>query len=352
MSELDAHYDIDEVDEQIDAQLDTYLADQDGRGEELVLDATTVDETVPVQVVGAALPCVTDAQLDAFHDLMADPHYEHSKKLLTASQRADILGLLDFEGFKPAWYNPSDTKTRARLAKLRNHANNNYLVIDHQLYRRIASKREGDDLLLRQVFVYDAGDIIVARHKSLGHIGEDKTWQDISRKYYGISQMQVKMILKQCTTCMKQAPNRTRAPLQPILVERTLERLQIDMMDIGSIPAGPYKWILHIKDHFSKYSMLYPLTTKESAKIADCLQEFIRYYGVPEIIQSDNGREFKGAVVMLCKRLKIRIINGRPRHPQTQGLVEQANGVAKAKIRAWMVDNNSKYWPDAFIACG
>ena len=61
---------------------------------------------------------------------------------------------------------------------------------------------------------------------------------------------------------------------------------------------------------------------------------------VPEIIvvQSDNGREFKGAVAMLCKRLKIKVINGRPRHPQTQGLVEQANSVAKKKINAWIHD--------------
>ena len=118
-------------------------------------------------------------------------------------------------------------------------------------------------------------------------------------------------------------------------------------MDMGSIPAEQYKWILHIKDHFSKYSMLYALTTKESSRIADFLQQFIKHYGVPDIIQSDNGKEFKGAVAILCKRLKIKVINGRPRHPQTQGLVEQANGVAKTKINAWMADTGSKYWPDA-----
>ena len=56
--------------------------------------------------------------------------------------------------------------------------------------------------------------------------------------------------------------------------------------------------------------MLFALTTKESSKIADFLELFIKFYGVPKIIQADNGREFKGAVAIFCKRLKIKVING------------------------------------------
>ena len=295
----------------------------------------------------AGLPCVSDQDLAAFNDLMADPTYKNNKLLLNASQRGELLGTLEDPDFRPIWWQPKDRKAITRLSKLRNTAKTLYFPIDRQLYRRWVPRNGGEEVLLRQAFVYDAGNIIVARHKATGHAGEDKTMADINSRYYGISKAQVSLLLKQCVTCVNMASNRTRAPLQPIYVERTLERLQIDMVDMSSIPAGPYKWILHVKDHFSKYSMLYALSTKESAKIADCLQEFVRYYGVPDIIQSDNGREFKGAVTLLCKRFKIKVINGRPRHPQTQGLVEQANGVAKTKINAWMHQNNSKYWPDA-----
>ncbi len=38
---------------------------------------------------------------------------------------------------------------------------------------------------------------------------------------------------------------------------------------------------------------------------------------------------FKGVLLILLQRYGIKVINGRPRHPQTQGLVEQANGVMK-----------------------
>jgi transposase InsO family protein len=52
------------------------------------------------------------------------------------------------------------------------------------------------------------------------------------------------------------------------------------------------------------------------------------YYGPPKILQSDNGREFVNGIVR--KLLddwpgEITIVNGRARHPQSQGLVERGN---------------------------
>ena len=72
---------------------------------------------------------------------------------------------------------------------------------------------------------------------AIGHPREDKTAIHMNSKYCGISRMQVRQILKHCATCIKVAPNKIRAPLQPIRVGKTLERLQIDLMDMGSISA-------------------------------------------------------------------------------------------------------------------
>ena len=40
----------------------------------------------------------------------------------------------------------------------------------------------------------------------------------------------------------------------------------------------------------------------------------------------------------------MKLINGAPRTPQVQGLVEQSNGVVKDKIRAWKSENGSTHW--------
>jgi hypothetical protein len=41
--------------------------------------------------------------------------------------------------------------------------------------------------------------------------------------------------------------------------------------------------------------------------------------------------------------------NGAPRSPQTQCLVEQANGVVKSKLRAWKMDHGSTEWKDGLL---
>jgi hypothetical protein len=56
-------------------------------------------------------------------------------------------------------------------------------------------------------------------------------------------------------------------------------------------------------------------------------------YGLPKAM--DNCREYVNSVVLKAVEDwpgKCTIINGRPRHPQTQDLVEQANGTVERII--------------------
>jgi len=97
-----------------------------------------------------------------------------------------------------------------------------------------------------------------------------------------------------------------------------------------------FKWVLQIKDHFSRMIWLYPLLAKTSAEVARCLGEWFSHYGSPRCIYADNGTEFKGDVsVLLASRSPpIPIVHGRPYHLQTQGSVEVANGAFKDRLAA------------------
>ena len=64
-----------------------------------------------------------------------------------------------------------------------------------------------------------------------------------------------------------------------------------------SIRDGEFQWILHIKDHFSKFSSAYPLCSKEAQAVADKLLQQFYSFGVPKILQSDNGKEFVAKVI-------------------------------------------------------
>lgn len=63
-------------------------------------------------------------------------------------------------------------------------------------------------------------------------------------------------------------------------------------------------------------------------------------------MQSDNGREFVNHIIkeMMSKWPACKIINGRPRHPQSQGSVERSNQDVENMLRAWLSDNNTQNW--------
>jgi transposase InsO family protein len=112
------------------------------------------------------------------------------------------------------------------------------------------------------------------------------------------------------------------------------------------IPDGEYKYILHARDHFTRYSWGYPLKTKSSIEVAANLFDLFTTFGAPTILQSDNGKEFTSQVIKELVELwpGTKIINGRPRHPQSQGLVERGNRELKNKLSKWMIDSHRNDW--------
>ena len=170
---------------------------------------------------------------------------------------------------------------------------------------------------IEQVF-----EAILESHQLCQHAGYIKTFNLVKERFYGISRSEVVWLLKHCTICSQNRPSNTRPPLEPIKSHYTLERVQIDLVDMRATPHNGNHWILHLKDHFSKASFLYPLPNKTAASVAQCVGQWLGVVGIPKIIQCDNGTEFKGVLLILLKQYGIKILNGRLRHPQTQGLVE------------------------------
>jgi len=213
-----------------------------------------------------------------------------------------------------------------------------YIIKDGKLFRKGTAKDNIPGVDRDVVRPADIVYKIQAVHTQLGHAGMNKTTIGVRDRYYGITRTEVEWLLKHCQTCLLSWQNRSRALLEPIVSDHTLQRMQIDLVDLRHEPDEQFKWILHIKDHFSKWLSLFPLKSKTAGEVSGQMAIWIGYYGVPEILQCDNGREFKGILLILLQKHEIKVRNGRPRTPQTQGLVEQANGTMKTKLRAWKLD--------------
>ena len=64
-------------------------------------------------------------------------------------------------------------------------------------------------------------------------------------------------------------------------------------------------------------------------------------------LKSDNGTEFKNKLMVdMIKKWDgdCKLIYGRPRHPQSQGLIEQANGTIEKMIASAMEQYQTKEW--------
>jgi hypothetical protein len=218
--------------------------------------------------------------------------------------------------------------------------------MNNKLYRRADTRFPDPRYVVPES---EAFDLIANEHLQLLHAGQTKTWAAVQQKYYGVKREDIGFILKRCKNCALNRPAGTKAPLVPIITGRAWERVQIDLIDMRHEPSGQFKWILHIKDHFSKYTQLHPLKSKHAEPIAAAFAQFVAAFLPPKIMQADNGKEFKGALLILLRKYGIQIVNGAPRSPQTQGLVEQANGVVETKLRAWKMDNGSTEWADGIL---
>ena len=125
-------------------------------------------------------------------------------------------------------------------------------------------------------------------------------------------------------------------------------------------PDGIYKWIGHFMDHWSKMHVLFPLARKSAAEVALNLQNNVfALFGTPRILHSDNGREFVNEIVLTVVKDwpgEVVIVNGRPRNPKCQGLVEQGNFMVEKLLGSRLNEYEGNDYPPwtewlIFIQC-
>ena len=151
---------------------------------------------------------------------------------------------------------------------------------------------------------------------------------------------------RKCETCQRVNSkfDKQQPELHPIPVSDVWKRIGIDL--IGPLPETPRgnKYIITATDYFSKWPEAAALPDKTALGVADFLISLFCRHGWPEIVQSDQGREFVNEV---CKTLfdltgiEHRISSAY--HPQTNGLDERTNQtLVRALIR--LTSNHQDKW--------
>ena len=189
--------------------------------------------------------------------------------------------------------------------------------------------------------------ILRSCHHQALHAGITKTQQAIMKaKYYWPKlHTDVKRLIASCDVCQKVNPTFF---ITPKLVQnpapRAFGRWGIDLLCSFSHHQWAKYCIVAI-DYFTKWVELGALASRTSAVVAAWIEDnVICRFPYPDEIITDQGAEFGGHTHLMLKAYSIRHRKARPRHPQSNGLVERCNRTIKQRMHAALTENPQCTW--------
>ncbi|XP_067248764.1 uncharacterized protein [Chanodichthys erythropterus] len=137
----------------------------------------------------------------------------------------------------------------------------------------------------------------LAHERLAGHTGVRKTYSRIMQQFYWPKvKRDVAKYIRSCHTCQITGKPNQKVPvalLQPIpVVSNPFEHLVIDC--VGPLPrsrAG-HHYLFTIMCQTTRYPAAYPLRSITTKSILKALTNFMSIFGIPKIIQSDQGSNF------------------------------------------------------------
>jgi transposase InsO family protein len=191
--------------------------------------------------------------------------------------------------------------------------------------------------------------LVVTARKTLEHEGWDNgAWSIHARlRHDGIDEVPsartIHRVLQRQGLIEPEPRKRPRSSYRRFVFPATDDCWQIDAFEHTlADPAASVVVVFEVLDDHSRYnvdSLAWPSETTEGAWTT--MTRAIGRYGAPRMVLTDNGLAFTGrrvnSRVLFEKnlaRLGVKLINSRPRHPQTNGKNERAHRTAQRWLAA------------------
>ncbi|KAJ9515263.1 hypothetical protein QJQ45_002393 [Haematococcus lacustris] len=188
---------------------------------------------------------------------------------------------------------------------------------------------------MRTALLCEAHDIPIS-----GHLGRDKTYQQLSRHYFWPRMAaSVHDYVRTCPCCQRNKSN-TAKPiglLHPLPVpQHRWEQVSMDLITQLPSTAAGHDAIVVFVDRLTKMIHAVPTTTTVSASILarTFFDHVFRLHGLPKVIVSDRDPRFTSTFWTELFRLTGTHLNmSTANHPQTDGQTERANRTLEDMLR-------------------
>ncbi|MCO5563658.1 hypothetical protein L7F22_017305 [Adiantum nelumboides] len=224
-----------------------------------------------------------------------------------------------------------------------------FLWLEGSLYQK------GKDLVCRRVpSTNEIPKILKGLHEEAcgGHFSHELTLKKVLLAGYVWPSMHadVQHWCRSCHNCQVNGNKKLLyGPRQAVIANGPFEKWGIDAM--GPLPrtANGKLYILVAIDYMTRWVEAQSVAKVNEKTVSKFVYTHICCrFGTPLEIVSDNGPGFRrGLLTEVCEELKISHRHSTPYYPQSNGLVEKANGIIVGIIRK-MVESKPKRW-DNFL---
>uniref|UniRef100_A0AAQ5ZP60 Gypsy retrotransposon integrase-like protein 1 n=1 Tax=Amphiprion ocellaris TaxID=80972 RepID=A0AAQ5ZP60_AMPOC len=189
-------------------------------------------------------------------------------------------------------------------------------------------------------------EVLSCSHNQTGHLGVNKTYHHILRYFFWPRlKRDVASFIKTCHTCqLTGKPNQSikPAPLRPIpAIENPFEHLIIDC--VGPLPKSKSgsQYLLTVMCLVTRYPAAYALRNITAKSVVKALTNFIAIFGIPKIIQSDQGSNFSSHLfAQVLEQLGVKHNQASAYHAQSQGALERFHQPLKSLLRSYCTELN------------
>ena len=134
------------------------------------------------------------------------------------------------------------------------------------------------------------------------------------------------MHCRECEECQKlKLPIPTRAPLVNVPVGRPWQMVAIDILEVP-LSNRNSRYLLVVQDYFTKWPEAIPIPDQTAARITKEMVKLFCMYGIPDIVHSDQGRNFESTIFrQTLEVFGIKKSHTTAYHPEGDGMVERLN---------------------------
>ena len=183
-------------------------------------------------------------------------------------------------------------------------------------------------------------------HCGLGHIGNDRLARILQAS--GARTEAVTYAKKlQCDVCLRHkrvAPPRAAAPPKEL---RPNQAIGVDTVWLpGLQPGGKLRMALNVLCWSTRFQLIIPLKDHTPRGARQALYQWFRIFGVPEVIYSDLGKEFRGCFEEMTDQEAVILDPGSLESPTQRSLTERAGKNYKEILSRTLMEVTCKTWEE------